>query len=61
VPKFEELDLKLGPLLGGVGGGEDFEPCKTVILDQIRKQVVLTWKKRGTDLETKLLEVRHMS
>ena len=37
-----------------------FKPCKTVVLDRSWKWIVLP-NKRGTNLETQLLEVWHMS
>ena len=37
-----------------------FKPCKNVVSDQSWKWLVLT-KRRGTDLETQLLGVRHVS
>ena len=42
-----------------IGNGR-LKPCKTIALDWSWKRILVP-KKRGTNLETKLLKVRHMS
>ena len=64
-PNLKELGFEVGSSFIGVNHSistlikiEGFKPCKTIVSVQIWKRMILP-NKRGANLKTQLLEVRH--